>query len=106
MVFTGRNIGAEEAMRCGLVDRVVEYPVREAVEIVKMIAGNGLDTVWASREGILMALGEGDAYEEGREWKDKYWPVLNGENNVGEGINAFVERRKPIWDRGWDKSRL
>ena len=99
IVFTGRNIGAEEAMRWGLVDRVVEDPVREAVEIAEVIAGNSPDAVFASREGIFMGLGEGDAYEKGREWKERHWPVLRDRKNVGEGINAFVERRKPNWDR-------
>jgi enoyl-CoA hydratase/carnithine racemase len=106
MIFTGRNIGAEEALQWGLVDRVVEDPVKEAIEIARTIASNSPDAVWASRETIFIGLGEGDAYEKGREWKEKYWPVLRDGKNVVEGINAFVERRMPNWDHSWDKSKL
>ena len=106
MIFTGRNIRAEEALQWGLVDRIVEDPVKEAIEIAKTIAGNSPDAVWASREGIFMGLGEGDAYEKGREWKERYWPGLRDRKNVREGINAFLERRMPNWDYSWDRSKL
>jgi enoyl-CoA hydratase/carnithine racemase len=55
MIFTGRNIGAEEALQWGLVDRVVEDPVKEAIEIAKTIASKSPDAVWASRRAYLWA---------------------------------------------------
>jgi enoyl-CoA hydratase/carnithine racemase len=107
MVLTGRNVGADEALMWGLVDKVVENPVEEAVEIAKVIAENSPDAVWASREGIFLGLGEKGSFEAGKEFKDKYWaPFLREGRNSEEGIAAFVERRKPKWDRNWDKSRL
>jgi enoyl-CoA hydratase/carnithine racemase len=106
MVFTGRNIKAEEALRWGLVDRITEDPVCEAIEIAKIIVGNSPDAVFLSREGVFMGLSEGDAYEKGRAWKERYWPVLRDGKNASEGINAFVERRQPNWDRSWEKSKL
>jgi enoyl-CoA hydratase/carnithine racemase len=107
IVFTGRNIDAYEALRWGLVDRVVEDPLKEAVGIAKTIAGHSPDAVWASREGIYMGLGDGDSFEKGREWKDKYWVhFLKKGKNTSEGINAYLERRKPNWDQDWDKSKL
>lgn len=93
-------------MRWGLVDRVAENPVGEAVEIAKIIAANSPDAVFVSREGIFMGLAGGDAYQKGREWKERYWPVLRDGKNVVEGINAFLERRRPNWERSWDKSKL
>ncbi|KAE9370248.1 ClpP/crotonase [Stipitochalara longipes BDJ] len=107
MVLTGRNIGADEALKWGLVDRVVNDPVEEAVKIAKMIAGNSPDAVWASREGIFMGLGEEGSFEAGKEFQDKYWaPFLREGKNSTEGIEAFIERRKPNWDWNWDKSKL
>jgi enoyl-CoA hydratase/carnithine racemase len=106
MIFTGRNVSAKEAFNWGLVDRVVNDPLNEAIEIAKAIAGNGPDAVWASRQGIFMALGEGDSFELGRQWKGKYWgPFLRGGKNVKEGIDAFVGRRKPVWDRDWETAK-
>ena len=107
MVLTGRNIGADEALRWGLVDRVVEDPVGESIKIAKMIVENSPDAVWASREGIFLGLGGMGSFEAGKEFKDRYWaPFLREGKNSKEGIKAFVERRKPKWDINWDKSKL
>jgi enoyl-CoA hydratase/carnithine racemase len=107
MVLTGRNVGAEEALKWGLVDRIVENPVEEAIILAKMIAENSPDAVWTSREGIFLGLGGKGSFEAGKEFKERYWaPFLREGKNVDEGIKAFVERRKPKWDRDWDKSKL
>lgn len=107
MVLTGRNIEVEEALRWGLVDRAVEDPVQEAIKFAKMIAENSPDAVWASREGIFLGLGGMGSFEAGKEFKDKYWaPFLREGKNCEEGIAAFVERRKPVWDKNWAKSKL
>jgi len=99
MIFTGRNVSSSEAKDWGLVDHVVDEPVKEAIRIAEVISGNGPDAVWASREGIFMALGEGDSFELGRRWKDKYWPQLRDGDDVNEGLSAFLERRRPVWGR-------
>jgi enoyl-CoA hydratase/carnithine racemase len=99
MIFTGRNISASEAREWGLIDRMVEEPVKEAIKIAEMIVGNSPDAVWASREGVLIALGEGGSFELGREWKEKFWPGLRDSEDLEEGLNAFLERRKPLWGR-------
>lgn len=107
MTLTGRNVGPEEALRWGLVDRVVEDPLKEAVEVAKMIAANSPDAVWATREGIFLGMSGKDSFEAGKEFQDKYWgPFLREGNNSKEGIAAFLERRRPIWDLNWDKSKL
>lgn len=104
MIFTGRNVKAGEALSWGLVDRISDDALKEAIEIAKGIAGNSPDAIWASREGIFMALGEGDSFELGRKWKDQFWgPVLREGRNSKEGIDAFVQKRKPTWDRNWQK---
>jgi enoyl-CoA hydratase/carnithine racemase len=103
MLFTGRNVDAKEALHWGLVDKAVDDPLKETIEIAKTIAGNGPDAIWASREGILMALGEGDSFELGKQWKDRFWgPFSRKGKNSAEGIKAFVERRPPNWDRNWE----
>jgi enoyl-CoA hydratase/carnithine racemase len=106
MIFTGRNIPAKEALEWGLVDRLVDDHLKEAIEIAKMIDGNSPDAVWASREGVLMAMGDGDVIEVGREWKRKFWaPFLRDGKNLKEGNTSFLERRKPDWSRNWEKRK-
>lgn len=97
MIFTGRDVSSSEAKEWGLVDRVVDEPIMEAVRVATLIAGNSPDAVWASRQGVLMALGEGCSYELGKEWKDIYWPLLRDGENFEEGLSAFLQRRKPVW---------
>jgi enoyl-CoA hydratase/carnithine racemase len=100
MVLTGRNVGIDEALMRGLVDKVVENPAEEAVKIAKVIAENSPDAVWASREGIFLGLGEKGSFEAGKEFKNKHWASFLGEGRDSEeGIAAFVERRKPKLDR-------
>jgi enoyl-CoA hydratase/carnithine racemase len=100
MVLTGRNVGTDEALMRGLVDKVVENPAEEAIKIAKVIAENSPDAVWASREGIFLGLGGKGSFEAGKEFKNKYWASFLGEGrNSEEGIAAFVKRRKPKLDR-------
>lgn len=104
MVLTGRNVSPEEALRWGLVDRVVDDPVAEAVKTAKLMVMGSPDAVWASREGILMGLGGKDVYEAGKEFQEMFWaPFLREGRNSKEGVSAFVERRKPHWDYGWKR---
>ena len=107
MTLTGRNIMPEEALRWGLVDRLADDPVTEAVEVAKSIAANSPDAVWATREGIFLGMSGKDSFEAGKEFQDKYWePFLKKGQNVKEGIAAFLERRKPNWHLNWNKAKL
>ncbi|KAG4432613.1 hypothetical protein IFR05_011909 [Cadophora sp. M221] len=107
MVLTGRNVRAEEALQWRLVDRIVDDPVREAIEVAKSIAANSPDAVWVTREGIFLGLSGKDSFDAGREFQDKYWaPFLREGRNSKEGIVAFLEKRKPNWDLNWNKSKL
>ena len=53
MALTGRAVGAEEALKWGLVNLVVEDGVvGAAVSIAGVVAGNSSDGVIATREGL------------------------------------------------------
>jgi len=93
LLFTGELIGTEEALRCGLVDRVV--PAEELDAEVRRIAG-----VLASRSAlsqratkeIVAALGAGrDGQTEAARWYRE--TIARGE--LAEGVAAFAERRPP-----------
>jgi enoyl-CoA hydratase len=69
MILTGRPVGAEEALRIGLVNEVVE-PGRHldrALELAEAIAGFPQETMLADRRGAIegfgLPLGEGLAHE-------------------------------------------
>ena len=101
MALTGRTVSAEEAERWGLINKVVGDQEGEvvdaAVEYAKMIAENSPDSVIVSREGIKLGW-EGMSAEEGSKQLMKTWyPKLEAGTNIGEGLKAFVEKRKPKW---------
>jgi len=94
MVLTGRNVGIDEALMRGLVDKVVENPAEEAVKIAKVIAENSPDAVWASREGIFLGLGEKGSFEAGKEFKNKILGFVLGGRKEFRGRDCGVCREE------------
>lgn len=98
MALTGRTVPAKEAAEWGLINRVADGDVvQEAVKYAQMIAENSPDAVIVSREGIKMGW-EGIGAEEGsRLLIENWYPRLLRGKNIKEGVQAFVEKRKPVW---------
>lgn len=95
MVLTGRPIDAREAERHGLVNRVVapEQVVEEAKELGRRIAEKPPISVQLAKRAVLKAL---DApLTEGVEYERQLFYFLFGTEDAKEGVNAFVEKRKP-----------
>lgn len=97
MVLNDRRITAEEALRAGLVSRVVsgERYLDEAITLAAAIAARAPLAVQLGKEAINKAfelnLLEGMAYEE------KLFYLLFASEDQKEGMRAFTEKRKPIW---------
>jgi enoyl-CoA hydratase len=97
MCLTGRNMGAEEAERCGLVARVVpaEALLDEALKIAETIAGMAPLAALAVKEMINAAdelpLASGIAFER------RLFHGLFGTEDQKEGMAAFVAKRPPDW---------
>lgn len=95
LIFTGRIIGAEEALRIGLVNQVVpcEDLRNTCMELAKTILGKApLAVKMAKRainEGVKVSL------EEGLELEEKYFGELSASDDMKEGTSAFLEKRKP-----------
>jgi len=97
MIFTGDPIGAEDAYRLGLVNRVV--PVETFLDEAKKIAG-----VIAKRPPLALK-GAKKAVNLGNEMDIKAAlqvdhsidEVLVASEDAKEGISAFLEKRKPVW---------
>ena len=94
MVYTARNIKAEEALRIGLVNAV--YPLEElygaAEKLASQIAANAPIAVRASKkainEGIDLAMDEAVVVEE------KAFGSCFQSADQQEGMGAFLEKRK------------
>jgi enoyl-CoA hydratase/carnithine racemase len=97
MLYTGNRIGAEEALRLGLVDHVVPMDrlMSKCEEIATEICKSAPLAVQrikqAALRGIDLPLAEGLKLE--RELFD--W--LQGTEDAREGGRAFAEKRPPRW---------
>jgi enoyl-CoA hydratase/carnithine racemase len=105
LVLTGRRIGAEEAMRIGLVDRLVPMGTARttALQLAEEIATKSPISLRAAkralRQGIDVDLGRGLEIES-RAWEE----VAFSADRV-EGIEAFNQRRAPRWPSWQENGR-
>jgi enoyl-CoA hydratase len=97
MVLTGRMISAEEALRWGLINKVVpvEYFLEEAKNWAREIASKPPVAVRLAKESVLKAFDS--TIEGGLEFERKNFYLLFASDDQKEGMKAFGEKRKPEW---------
>ncbi|MDZ4666299.1 MAG: enoyl-CoA hydratase-related protein [bacterium] len=95
MVLTGKFISAEEAMRAGLVNKVVpeEVYLDEAVKMAKEISLMSPISIRLAKESVLKAFDTG--LQEGLYFERKNFYMCFASEDQKEGMKAFVEKRKP-----------
>jgi enoyl-CoA hydratase len=97
LIYTGEMIGATEALKIGLVDRVVkrEDLEDEAKKLAVKILEKGPLAIKAAKkainEGLVLPL------REGLKLESRYFAELFGTEDKNEGARAFLEKRKPIF---------
>lgn len=97
MVLTGRMIGAEEALRWGLINKVVpvEYYLEEAKSLAKEVASKPPVAVRLAKEAVLKAFDT--TIEGGLEFERKNFYLLFASEDQKEGMQAFTEKRRAEW---------
>jgi len=96
LLMSGEMVGAEEALRMGLVQKVVEPEqlLPTVMALAKTIAAKGPRAVklvkHVARVGSLMDFESGCALES-----EKFGSLF--ENEGAEGMRAFLEKRAPKW---------
>lgn len=96
LLLTGEMIGAEEALRMGLVQRLVEPEdlLPASLALARTIASKGPRAVRlvkdVARRGFLMDFESGCALES-----ERFGSLF--ENEGIEGMQAFLEKRAPRW---------
>jgi enoyl-CoA hydratase/carnithine racemase len=97
LVFTARRVGAAEALRLRLVDRVVERGSARtvALELARAMATNSPVSLKAAKRALR--LGSYAHLPAGLQVEDAAWLAAATSPDRAEGIAAFVEKRVPRW---------
>jgi enoyl-CoA hydratase len=97
MVLTGRFISAEEAFRAGLINRVVpvELFLKEAIQLASEVAALSPLAVKMAKESVLKAFDS--SLEEGLHFERKNFYLLFASEDQKEGMQAFVDKRTPVF---------
>jgi len=97
MVLTGRPISARQADALGLVTKVVpaEAVLDEAIALAKEIASKPPVAVRLAKEAVLKAFDT--TVEGGLDYERKAFYLLFATEDRTEGIQAFLEKRKPVF---------
>jgi enoyl-CoA hydratase len=97
LLLTGRLVSADEALRIGLIGRVVPdgQALTEAKKIADQIAANGPLAVQAIKRSVIETEGLPEKEALARELEIG-WPILSTED-AKEGPRAFVEKRQPAF---------
>jgi enoyl-CoA hydratase/carnithine racemase len=97
LIFTGRRVDAEEALKIGLVNHVCESTdlLAECRKMAAMICETGPIAIeqakYAINHGLETDLATGLAIES-----NAYWVCIPTQDRL-EGLTAFREKRKPVY---------
>ena len=95
LIFTGTNIKSEEAYRIGLVNHVVpkEELMDYCLTMAKQITSNGTYAVSLAKSAINLGLDMD--IRSGVELEANLFGLSCSSSDKAEGMNAFLEKRKP-----------
>jgi enoyl-CoA hydratase len=97
LIFSGENIDAETALRIGLVNKVVpaESLLEEATKLAKKLAAKAPVAMRMAKKCIN--LGANVDLASGLVFEQKVWSFLFATADQKEGMAAFLEKRKPVF---------
>ena len=100
MILTGRQMGAEEAERSGLVSRVVPAGelLAEAQKTAETIANKSLVAVYAAKEALQAA--QEMPLAEGLRFERQAFAAAFATADQKEGMSAFIEKREANFSHG------
>lgn len=100
LCLTGRMMGAEEAERSGLVSRVVpaDKLMEEALAAATAIAAMSTPATMMAKEAVNRSFET--TLTEGILFERRVFYAMFGSDGQREGMSAFVEKRKPQFNKG------
>lgn len=104
MLLTGNAVTAEDALKCGLITRVVENESEldeEVNRICESIKSKSRAIVWRGKQFFYQQnqMTLKSAYKYGEQEMVENIATTDGQ----EGVRSFIEKRKPIWSHAKDE---
>jgi len=99
LLLSGDTINAEEAMNIGLINKVVPHDSleEEAEKFINKFSKNSGVVLKITRSAILKGISENQ--EKGLEVLENiYFEKLMKTHDAQEGLRAFIDKRKPVWE--------
>jgi enoyl-CoA hydratase len=96
LIFTGRVIGADEALRIGLVNAVHDPVLDKARETAALLASKSPIALRLMKDLANRALGGDHGSNLSRE--SETFGELFSSYDAREGMTAFVEKREPVFE--------
>lgn len=94
-LFTGKRITAKEALQHGIINQLIseELLLEETMKAAEQIANQAPIAIRLIKEAVLKAVDT--SLSEGMEFERKNFYLLFSTEDQKEGMNAFIEKRKP-----------
>ncbi|MFQ5659724.1 MAG: cyclohexa-1,5-dienecarbonyl-CoA hydratase [Gammaproteobacteria bacterium] len=98
LLFSGRAIDTQEALRIGLINRIADDPRQAALEYIdeQLLPRSSCamrHAVWAARTDLVERVRDKIAKVEKRYLED-----LMSSHDPVEGLRAFIDKRPPHWE--------
>ncbi len=97
LLFTGRSLTAQEALKMGLVNAVV--PAEQLDEWVQekaaQMTGLSRSALALSKKALYLGFGNWAGSHE--EMERLYLDDLMSTYDANEGLASFMEKRRPVW---------
>lgn len=100
VAMAGRFLSAQEAARYLIANKVSkthESLVPEAVELASRIASLSPDAIIVTRHGLRQSWEQASVERASQETELRYGAALRDGENIGIGLRAFAEKKKPNW---------
>lgn len=96
LIYTGRRVKADEALRIGLVNHVYSSAqlMEETLQLAKSISSNSAPAVKACKE-LLNQFSESKGLHSKLDHEAQAFGLMFGTLDQREGMGAFLEKRKP-----------
>lgn len=103
MIFTGKKVNADEALRVGLVQDVLPHEgfFEKVAEKLKPLNGNSGNAIRSAKR-LLSEYLDAESFQARVDAEMHAFVDLFGSEERKEGIEAFLQKRKPIFTKSFN----